>query len=105
MALTLSLETDQSLELEEYVELVDRQLDCDDFDSLVESAILLKKLANNRRVLIEHVNDRLCSCTNENAIQVGDTSFCLARRNLIRVRANIWVPPHEMPMSRRWRTS
>ena len=105
MALTLSIETDQSLELEDYTELVDRKLDRDDFDSLVESAVLLKKLANNRRILIEHVNQRLCDHTNSSAKDVGDTSFCLARRKQIRVRANVWVPPTEMPMSRKWQAN
>src|SRR5712691_1188469 len=86
MALTLRIETDQPVEFEECLELLDRQLDPDDYDSLAEAAVLLKKLANNRRFLVNHVNDSLLNWRSEHSNAVGDTAFCLARKGPICIR-------------------
>jgi hypothetical protein len=105
MALTLAIETTEQVELEECVESIAKQVDADDFDSLVESAVSLKKLANNRHFLAAHVNDRLAQCHDNSSADAGDTSFLLARQKRIWIRANIWIPPAMLPMNKLLRAS
>jgi hypothetical protein len=105
LALTLRIETNQPVEFEECLELLDRQLDPDDYDSLAEAAVLLKKLANNRRFLVNHVNDSLLNWKSDHSNAVGDTAFCLARKGPICIRANVWVPPGDVAASRRWQAN
>jgi hypothetical protein len=105
MALTLPIDTTTCLELDEYLELIDRCVDPDDFDALAESAVFLKQLANNRRFLITHVNNSLLNSRSDHSNAVGDTAFCLARRGPVCVRANVWVPPSDVAASLRWQAN
>jgi hypothetical protein len=105
MALTLHIETKQTVEFEECLELLDRQLDPDDYDGLSDAAVLLKKLANNRRFLINHVNASLLNWRSEKSNAVGDTAFFLARNGPVCIRANVWVPPGDVSASRRWQAN
>lgn len=105
MALTLQIETERSVEFEECLELLDRKLDPDDYDGLAEAAVTLKKLANNRLFLIEHVNASLLNWKSEKNSVVGDTAFFLARKGRACIRANVWAPPAEAAASRRWQAN
>ena len=105
MALTLQIQTDEVLQLDEFMEVVDREIDREDFESLVDGARLLKKLANNRCFLIDHVNGKLLQSGEEDSHDAGDTSFLFGRRDRLWVRANIWIPPREMPLNGPWRAN
>lgn len=99
MALSLAIKTNESLELDECVEWADKQVNRDEFDSLIDSAPAVKKLANNRRFLAEHVNERLSQYQRKDLGDAGDTSFLLARRTRLWIRANVWIPPALLPMN------
>jgi hypothetical protein len=105
MALTLHIDTQETVEFEECLELLDRKLHPDDYDGLSEGAVLLKKLANNRRFLVNYVNESLLNWKSEHANAVGDTAFFLARKGPICIRANVWVPPSDVAESRRWQAN
>lgn len=105
MALTLNIETKESFEFEECSALLERPLDPDDYDSLADAAVVLKKLANNRRLLIPYVNDNLLNWKSENNNALGDTAFCLARKGPLCIRANVWIPPAEVAANGRWQAN
>jgi hypothetical protein len=102
MAITVPTDTTRSVSLAEYLALIANEVKPDDFDSLVESATLLKQLANDRRFLVEHVNHSLMHWKASPGNAVGDTSFCLARIGSLCVRANVWAPPSSVAADGRW---
>lgn len=94
MALTIPVDTDESISLEEFVADVRSTLDVDDQDSLVALAPRLRRLANDRRFLVDFINDQI---TGGGAFQADSvyTSqvFELAAGPGFLVRANVWEPP------------
>lgn len=105
MAITLSTDTARSMELTDCVGVIEKNLKSDDLESLVESAILLKQLANNSSFLIDHVNRSLGATIDPSAHAVGDTSICLAKSDAFCVRANVWAPPHLVAADGRWQAN
>jgi hypothetical protein len=99
VALTLEVETDEILPLGAYLEEL-RQLDPRDVDGVIASAPRLRALVNDRGFLIDELNrclgdaDRLTRARSAQSLLLG------GRRDLL-LRANMWIPPSELPELRR----
>lgn len=101
MALTLKVDTDKILDLEGYRAIIDTQVDFNDIDCIMASAIHLKALANNRNFLIERLNSELenpASFQSDNSY-TAPTLLLGGGKNYL-VRANVWEPPSRIPESR-----
>jgi len=98
MALTLEANTEEVWDLETYMEFLSRNVDVHDEASVAASAEGLKRLANNRSFLREIIHEELLDWRDFQAknsytaqtmvIAQGDNCF---------VRANIWMPPSQLP--------
>lgn len=93
MVYTLDLDTNSVMELDEYVEFVEQNVDVRDLDSIVAGAPALRALANNRTFLLDLYHDQLTAYwadpTDGRALP---QSIVPARRENFYVRANIWLP-------------
>lgn len=81
------------MDLAEYMEFVEREVDVDDFDNVVEGAWALRALANDRNFVIDNYHKELKTywegySDNENLPQ----SVLLAVNRDFYVRTNIWLP-------------
>ena len=98
MALSFSIDTDQILELDEYVDYVKHNVDLLDLDSIAASAPQFRALMNNRRVITDVINQQL---TDWSTFQAGNTytaqTFMLAFSPGFYLRANIWAPLSDIP--------
>ncbi|MFN0141368.1 MAG: HEAT repeat domain-containing protein [Pyrinomonadaceae bacterium] len=103
MALTLNVDTDKSISLKDFVEYIKRNVDFTDDASICESAWMLKALSNNKGFFTEALNDELLNWelfqknnkyTSQTFAFVGEDDFM--------VRANVWVPPSEIPEEQTW---
>lgn len=101
MALTINCECNGSLELEEYIQWVDDNVDVQDQDSLIESASKLLMLSKNRKLLTQVVDVSL-KAMNSAGVQTGnkytDSTFLLVgkyaqKRADFFVRMNVWRAP------------
>ena len=103
MALTIACETDEVLDLDEYMAYVEDKVDVRDQDSLADSASKLRQLANNRNLIVERINRELEDWT---TFQTDNTytsqTVMLAVRKEFYVRANMWLPPAKLPQDREW---
>src|SRR5262245_33222180 len=98
MAQTLSVQTDEVIGIEEYLERVRTNVDVNDIDSVIESAPSLAALANHRTFLA----DWLCAGLKRwESFQVGNgyisQSFILGHGPGFFVRANVWAPRAASP--------
>jgi hypothetical protein len=94
MALTIPVQTEESISLAEFVADVRATLDVDDQDSLVALAPRLRRLANDRRFLVDFINDQITGGTAFQADSVYTSQvFELAAGPGFLVRANVWEPP------------
>jgi hypothetical protein len=93
---------DHLLELDEYHEFVQTEIDLCDFDCLCESAPALKALANNRKFLGQVINREL-----ETYLDGGKNwsfnanSIILFKAPSYTIRANIWAPLDPDPQKQR----
>lgn len=103
MALTIACETDQVLDLAEYIDYVEQKVDVRDEDSLADSAAKLRQLSNNRDLIVQRINRELedwttyqvdNSYTSQTLILGGGKDFY--------VRANLWLPLAKLPQDREW---
>jgi hypothetical protein len=97
MPLDLTCETDEVLELDEYVERM-KQVDCSDLDAVYATAVHLKALSNNRRFLLDHMIDQVIDWdTRGSEFQHRYTPnvFVLANAEQFAVRAVIWPAANE----------
>lgn len=98
MALTLDAGRADVESLEDYVDQVARNVDPRDDDSVIESAGLLRALAEDRDLIARRFNRDLeramepVRATSETAYV--STTFLLARGPGFMVRANLWLPPN-----------
>lgn len=94
MAITWDLETDVSIELSELVEFLDARGSRVLVDDLDESAMMLRKLYNNRtfltRTLLAQLRDRTAF---EEANPYTPQVFMLHRAKHYFLRAAVWAPP------------
>lgn len=98
MVLSWDLETDSSIDLEEFIAFLDNLGDRVLIDQMDESALMLRKLYNNRdflsRTLLKQLENRLVfDSINPYTPQV----FMLHRSENYFLRAAVWVPPAGRP--------
>lgn len=97
MPIDLTCETDEILELDEYVARMNR-VDCADLDAVLATAPDLKALANNRRFLLDHMIAQLADWdrrSTEFQYRYTPNVFVLAQAEQFAVRAVIWPPGAE----------
>ena len=100
MAITLEVRTEKVIGIEEFLELIERDVDPDDRDSLVAAGTHLKAVSQNKTLLVDVLKNML---TNWNVPNAGpqDTSIGLGQRGRLMFRANVWIPPALLPVTRR----
>lgn len=103
MALTLDVKNSNSLELEEYLELIRDHLDVRDVDQVLESAGDLKALANNRTFLTNKFNQELRGWQDfQSKNNYSAQTLALGKGRDCFVRANMWVPPAQLGSLWEW---
>ncbi|WP_414517058.1 HEAT repeat domain-containing protein [Nostoc sp. PCC 9305] len=103
MAITIDINTDKSINLEEYIEYISSTVDLKDLDSIIESAEHLKALANNRHFLIKRFNRELLEWNNfQTTNSYSSQTLMLGNGKGFFVRANMWMPPSKVPEDREW---
>ena len=106
MALTLDVDTQDAITLDEYLDYLSREVDADDEDSILASAPMLQALANNPRVIGDYLTEELrhwkeFQPTNSYTAQ----TLMLARQGRFAVRANIWEPQAASPELREYQNA
>lgn len=104
MGLTLDVKTSETMELEEFVQFVEREIDVTDQDSMMSAGPQLLALSNNRGVVADKLNEQLAAWRDEFQATNGYTAQTLMLhqgRSFI-VRANIWTPFDMSPKNRDW---
>lgn len=91
MAYTISCQGKESLELDEYLELVRSKVDLGDEQSLADSAPWLHALANNRELIVQRLNDLVYDQFKTKGLPYSSsqTIFLGSGENFM-LRANIW---------------
>jgi hypothetical protein len=83
-----------SIDLEEFVDHCERYVDVNDADSITAVAPMLKALANNRRMLINHINKYFRNPSSlENLNTYSPQSLILDERKNFYIRTNTWTRP------------
>lgn len=99
MALTIPVETDRSISLEEYLDFARTRLDNRDLDGVCDSVPQLAQLANNRSFLTKKLTQELSSWrTFQPTNAFTAQSFLLGSGETFYLRANIWMPAHELEL-------
>ena len=103
MALTISCETDEILDLEGYIAYVQDKVDIRDEDSIADSAIKLRQLANNRELIVDRMNHELDDWTSFQTDNFYTSqTMMLGRGHEFYVRANMWLPPAKLSQDQEW---
>jgi hypothetical protein len=103
MALTINIDSDEKISLEEFVEYVERNNDVRDEASLEDAAFMLKALSNNKSFFTEKLNDELRNWEDfQNVNRYTAQTFTFWKGKDFLVRANIWVPPAAIPQEQTW---
>jgi hypothetical protein len=93
MALTIDAVAESPISLEEYVDTVLREVDPEDWDSIVASAPHFAKLLRNRTLLTDALNAELRQWRGrKTANYYTGQSFSLIETEWCTVRVNIWRP-------------
>jgi hypothetical protein len=94
MAISTFQKTNRVIDIEEFVEYVDAEVDIHDDDSIVSAATMLQALANNREILIDIFNRDLLKYTMEAGASYSQSSSILGvgKRKDFVIRANMWPP-------------
>lgn len=90
MALTFHPTDLETLELDEYIAAVKDVVDARDLDSIAATAPLLKRLANNRTFVVEHLNTQLKSWPLNTLPFYSVQSGILGNDGPVSVRMNLW---------------
>jgi hypothetical protein len=97
MALTVPVETDRVISLEEYLDFVRARLGAGDPDQVCDSAPQLAQLANNRTFLTKKLTEELSNWrTFQSRNAFTAQSFLLGSVEGLYLRANIWMPLPEL---------
>lgn len=98
MAITIDIQTEKVMELEEYKEYIKANVDIHDMDSIIESAPALKALGNNRRFMVDKLNEELEKWRNfQPANRYTAQTMLFGGGSNFLVRANVWEPPSHIP--------
>jgi hypothetical protein len=89
MAITIPGSTDRVITIGEFLDYVGTHVDLRDTDSIVESAPMLRALANNRTLVLERLNRQVKSLYTRDTVDSAQTVF-LGKGDGFFVRANIW---------------
>ena len=94
MALTLDAKSNGSISLAEYVDYVTRSVDLQDPDAVIESATHLHALGENKKFIVERINQELESAWDQFQ---PDNSYSAQTLTLgsgkdFSIRANMWLP-------------
>jgi hypothetical protein len=101
MVETLQIRDEGCMSLAEYVAFINEKLDPDDFDSILETAWGLRALANDRRFLVETINDELKRAADRSLMNAySRQSIRLGKGERFSVRANSWIPESADPLRR-----
>lgn len=93
MAYTLDAEVTGNIGIEEYLDYVDRAIDLNDEDSILESAEMLKALSNNTEFIAEKFNEELLRWSDfQHGNGYSSQTLMLGQGTKFAVRANMWVP-------------
>ena len=101
MALTIPVDTERAISLEEYLDFVRGRLRVRDLDAVRDSAPRLAQLANDRAFLARRLGEELSdwrAFQPDNAFTAQ--SFLLGAGDDFYLRANIWMPPEELRLPR-----
>jgi len=103
MAITVGTDTQERIDIPEFVERVSRYLDPRDNDSIAGAAKDLRCLGNNKEFVVAKLNQELGE-TKSFQGKNGYTAqtIMLARAEKFFVRANLWIPPSRKPEVREW---
>jgi hypothetical protein len=104
MGLTLDVHTNDTMELAELVDFVEREIDVTDQEALKSAGPQLLALANNRRVVVDKLNEELLSWRDDFQATNGYTAqtMMLHQGKGFLVRANIWTPFDLSPKNHEW---
>ena len=103
MAITIDINSDKQISLEEYTEYVLKNIDPKDEESICDSAFMLKALSNNKSFLTDKLNNELGNWENfQNLNLYSSQTFTFWSSADFLVRANIWVPPVEKSETQTW---
>ncbi|HKD78304.1 MAG TPA: hypothetical protein VKH81_01355 [Candidatus Angelobacter sp.] len=103
MALTIACETDEILDLDEYIAYVQDKVDIRDEDSIADSASKLRQLANNRDLIVDRMNRELDDWTSFQTDNFYTSqTMMLGRGKEFYVRANMWLPPAKLSQDQEW---
>jgi len=89
MAVTVICDTTEIVSLEEYLDYVRRNLDPTDTDTLLASAPMLRKLANDRELVVKKLNEQIKRSLSGRVLTTTQVVF-LGEGKDFYLRANIW---------------
>ncbi len=99
MAYTVICRNTNKITLEEYADWIETHVDMRDEQSVLESAPMLRALANNRDILVEKFNHDLMNFQSKGPSPYSQSSFVLYSRSRntehFYVRGNIWAVPQK----------
>lgn len=99
MARNIPCVTDAQVSIDEYVSYVASKVDLRDTESLIESAPLLRSLANDRYLVVKELNRRLEAAMDGAEVASAQT-LALGKGKGFYVRANIWPAISDMATGR-----
>lgn len=99
MAKNIPCNTSDVADIEEYVAYVSSKVDLQDLDSLVESAPMLRALANDRSLIVRELNRRIEMALSDGGVASAQT-LVLGKGKGFYVRANIWPAISDMTTGR-----
>ena len=100
MAYTWDIDEKESVELPEFMSYVEEYGNPEDEDSFIDCRVMLRRLANNRKFVLDryHDNLRLYAASGEQALSQTQ-SIELSKAGKFYLRANIWLPIDESSLT------
>jgi hypothetical protein len=89
MARTIITQNDSTVSIGEFIEYVTRQVDLRDFDSIAAAAPMLRGLANDRRLVIDRLNQQVSKLFRSESVASAQVIFLGEGKDFF-LRANIW---------------
>lgn len=97
MPITQKFTTDHNIEFDDFIEYAEHRVDVSKTDGLLELAEKFAMLGNNRTFLSDFFVHFIQGAVNRDPLgTLFSQSIVLARRKNFYIRANFWLPAHEM---------
>jgi len=92
MAITTFCKTSRSIDVDEFIDYVESEIDLNEDDSIISAATMLQALANNQKILIDTFNRDLLKYNIEAGASYSQSSSILGvgKNKSFVVRANMW---------------